>query len=148
LDPSHVILGKNGRATLLGWSQSHAVSEKAWLPHNQLQLARYTAPECFDPNYVADTASDVYSLGALIYHSLTLKPPVVGSTLAVMIRSHRHHLPVDLQFVQPLCPPVLSSLVKEMLRKNPATRPSFPQVLNRLIAIEIEHLNDQTMIQL
>lgn len=148
LDPSHVILGKTGRATLLGWSQSHASGEQVWLPHDQLQLARYTAPECFDADYIADTAADVYSLGALIYHAMAMRPPFIQPSIAAMATAHQEDLCEDLQFIQPLCPPVLSSLVKEMLLKNPERRPSFTGVLNRLIAIEIEHLNDLTMLPL
>ena len=148
LEPAHIILGRTGRATLLGWSQSHACGEHTWLPHDQMQLARYTAPECFETDYVADKASDVYALGALLYQSLTQKHPFSGASIAEITKAHRHQIPADLQFVQPLCPPVLSSLVKEMLFKNPRNRPTSRQVLNRLIAVEIEHLTDQTMIPL
>jgi len=148
LEPAHVMLEKTGRVTLLGWSQSHAISEKTWLPHDQLQLARFTAPECFETDYVAETASDVYSLGVLIYQCLAPQAPFSGNSISTIARSHRHHLPPDLMFVQKNCPPVLSRLVKEMMTKNPASRPAFGEVLNRLIAIEIEHLNDQTVIRL
>ncbi len=148
LDPSHVILGKTGRVTLLGWSQSHAVGKKVWMPHDQLQLARFTAPECFEPDYVARRASDIYSLGALIYFALARQVPFAGASMQETIRLHRHHIPADLQFVQRRCPPALSTLVKEMLIKNPDSRPSLREVLNRLISIEIEHLTDLTMIPL
>ena len=148
LDTSHVMIGKTGRATLLGWSQSHGAGERVWLPHDQLQLARYTAPECFETDYIAHSSADVYSLGALIYHSLTLRSPASGHTISAVAKSHRHQIPEDLIFAQPLCPPVLGRLVKEMLFKNPARRPQFQKVLNRLVAIEIDHLMDQTMIVL
>ena len=148
LDPSHIILGKTGRVTLLGWSQSHAVDEKTWLPHDQLQLARYTAPECFESDYRASFASDVYSLGVLIYHSLAQTSPFFGRSVTEIAKSHRHRITEDLMFVQPLCPPALSQLVKQMLAKNPRCRPSFSEVLNRIISIEIEHLNDTSMIVL
>ncbi len=148
LDPSHIILGKTGRATLLGWSQSHALGEKTWLPHDQLQLARYTAPECFDADNRASFASDVYSLGVLIYHSLAQSTPFFGRSIAEIAKAHRHRIVEDLMFVQPLCPPALSQLVKQMLAKNPDRRPAFPEVLNRLISIEIDYLNDLSMIQL
>ncbi len=98
LDPSHIMLGQKGRTTLLGWSQSHAYSERTWLPHDQLQLSRYTAPECFESDYRADYASDIYSLGALIYHSLALTPPFRGGQVDDLARAHRHDIPEDLQF--------------------------------------------------
>ncbi len=148
LDPSHIVLGKTGRATLLGWSQSHAISEKTWLPHDQLQSSRYMAPECFEATYHANTASDVYSLGVLMYHSLAMRAPFDGQSIEEVVKNHRHHIPEDLMFIQSACPTELSMLVKQMMAKNPARRPAFREVLNRLISIEIEHLNDMTMIRL
>lgn len=148
LDPSHVLIGKTGRVTLIGWSQSHSVGEKTWLPHSQMQLARYTAPECFDKQYRATTKSDVYSLGALIYHALTLRPPVNGQTIKEIADAHSQDIPEDLIIAQPECPARLGLLVKQMLSKNLVLRPSFREVLNELISIEIEFLCDSTLIRL
>lgn len=148
LDPSHVILGKTGRVTLLGWSQSHRIGESVWMPHDQLQSVWFTAPECFEEGYLADTASDIYSLGVMIYHAMTLQSPFAASSIEESRSSHFHQIPPDIQFVQRACPPALSQLVKEMLVKNAAHRPSLREVLNRLIALEIEHLTDLTMIPL
>ncbi len=148
LDPSHVILGRTGRVTLLGWSQSHAISEAAWLPHDQLQLARYTAPECFETGYRASTASDTYSLGVLIYQALSMTIPFNGRSIDEIARAHRHRIAEDLMFLQPSCPRSVSRLVKQMMAKNPSHRPAFREVLNQLITIEIDHLNDPTMIAL
>jgi len=148
LDPSHVILGRTGRVTLLGWSQCHGQGEPTWFPHDQIQLASFTAPECFENNYRANPASDVYSLGVFIYLCFTMRSPFFGSSIDETIQRHRHHIPHDLQFIQPLCPIELSRLVKEMLIKNSRHRPTMSEVLNRLISVEIEHLVDQTMIPL
>ncbi len=148
LDPSHVMLGRNGRVTLLGWSQSQRAGEPAGLPHDRLQASWFTAPECFAPDYKANFASDIYSLGVLTYHAMTTQSPFAGSTIEATQRLHCHHLPPDLQFAQRSCPPALSRLVKEMLLKNPAQRPALRDVLNRLISLEIEHLTDPAVISL
>lgn len=148
LDPSHVLLGRTGRVTMIGWSQSHPAGELAWMPHDQLQLAKYTAPECFQTNYRADFSSDVYSLGALIYKSLSQKAPFEGQTVKAIAESAKKSATVDLMIRQPLCPPALYRLVRKMLDKNPAKRPAMRSVLESLIAIEIEHLCDPTLIAL
>ena len=75
LDPSHVLLGRTGRVKLIGWSQSHGVGERVWLPQNLIQSASYMAPECFVDGYRASQASDVFALGTLIYKALTLQTP-------------------------------------------------------------------------
>ena len=148
LDPSHVLLGRKGRIKLVGWSQSHGVGEQVWLPHDQIQAARYMAPECFADGYRADKASDVFSLGALIYQALTLKTPFDGDSVNAIKHALWQSTNVDLMIRQPLCPRPLYRLVRKMLSKNPTHRPPFTDVLEHLISIEIEHLSDMTVIRL
>jgi serine/threonine-protein kinase len=148
LDPSHVLLGRTGRVKLIGWSQSHGIGEQVWLPHDQVQLASYMAPECFVEGYRASKASDVYSLGTLIYKVLTLQTPFTGTSIESIRQAMRQQVAVDLMIRQPLCPRPLYRLVRKMLSKNPLHRPSFPEVLEHLVSIEIEHLADMTVIPL
>lgn len=148
LDPSHVLLGKTGRVTLIGWSQSHGFAESAWLPSDNLQSARYTAPECFQEDYRANPASDVYSLGALIYQSLTQRVPFDGQSVESIQAGHENDIAEDLIFAQPETPRRLSNLVKQMLLKSPLARPTLHEVLDQLIGIEIEHLSDRRLIRL
>lgn len=148
IEPTHFMLGRNGRVTMLGWSQSQRFGEKAGFSHGQLQSSWFTAPECFNENYLANPASDIYSLGTMIYHTMSTQSPFAGSTIEATKRLQCHHLPVDLQFVQKCCPPALSRLVKEMVLKNAAHRPTLREVLNRLISLEIEHLTDPAIIML
>ena len=148
LDPSHVLISRTGRVKLIGWSQSHGIGEQVWLPHDQIQLARYTAPECFLDGYRATTASDVYSLGTLIYQAMTLSTPYTGGSIDEIRAAMRQQIPVDLMIRQPLCPRPLYRLVRKMLSRNAMHRPSFTEVLEHLISIEIEHLSDMTVIPL
>ncbi len=148
MDPSHVLIGKTGRVTLIGWSNSHGTGEKVWLPDDQLQLARYAAPEVSHRDYLANPASDVYSLGVLIYHALAQSFPFKAQTVGEMVKAHQSQIPEDLVIAQPDCPKRLGSLVKQMISKNPNLRPSFRQVLNEMISIEIEFLSDETLLQL
>lgn len=148
IDPSHIIIGSTGRVSLLGWSNSHLEGEATWLPHDQLQLARYTAPECFEGDYSANSLSDVYALGSLIYHAIALRPPFEGQTIEAVKIHHQESIAEDLIFLQPECPTRLNHLVKQMLIKDPSARPSFREVLDELISIEIEHLSDSTLLQL
>ncbi len=148
LEPSHVLLGKSGRVTLLGWSQCHQEGQKVWFPNDQLQNVRYMAPECFDDDYVANPSSDVYSLGAMIYHLFTMRPPFQSQSVDQLIADRSDNVPEDLIVLQPDCPPALSALVKQMLAKNVELRPTFRETLNELIGIEINHLTDQAVIRL
>jgi len=148
LDPSHVLLGPTGRTTLIGWSQSHPVGQEAWLPHDRLQLAKYTAPECFEKGYYANFASDVYALGALMYKMFSRVAPYEGQSIEEVANASQKSLPVDLMIQQPVCPAPIYRLVRRMLLKNPAKRPPMREVLEKLITAEIEHLCDPTLVQL
>ena len=148
LEPSHVLLGKTGRVTLLGWSQSHCEGEKVWFPNDQLQTVRYMAPECFSDDYVASSASDVYSLGAMIYHLFAMRPPFQSQSLEDVIANRIDEIPEDLIVRQPVCPPALSALVKQMLATRPEMRPTFREALNELIGVEINSLTDRSVVRL
>jgi serine/threonine protein kinase len=148
LEPSHVLLGKTGRVTLLGWSQCHQEGEKVWFPNDQLQTVRYMAPECFTEDYVANPASDVYSLGAMIYHLFTMQPPFQKQSIAELTADRIEEIPEDLIVRQPDCPPALSALVKQMLSSDITRRPTFREAMNELIGVEINHLTDQAIIPL
>lgn len=148
IDPSHVLLGRTGRVTMIGWSQSHPVGQLAWMPHDRVQLAMYTAPECFQTSYRASFASDVYSLGALIYKSLCRRAPFEGPSVKAISQAATKSMAIDLMIKQPACPVALYRLVRKMLDRNPAKRPTMRYVLESLIAIEIEHLCDPTLITL
>ncbi|MEM9941467.1 MAG: serine/threonine-protein kinase [Planctomycetota bacterium] len=148
LDPSHVMVGKTGRITLIGWSHSHAFRDKVSIISNSHQLARYTAPECFSNEYRVQPSSDVYSLGVLIHQIFSIQPPFAGESIPQIRQSHRDLIPEDLIFSQPDCPQALGRLVKQMLSKNPEVRPTMREVLNSLIGVEIEHLSDLTPIVL
>lgn len=97
---------------------------------------------------IATPASDVYSLGAMIYRSLAMTPPIPGEDVESLRAAHREVIPEDLIIVQPACPPRLASLAKQMLAKDPLMRPTSCEVLDELIAIEIEHLSNNTMVML
>lgn len=146
LDPSHVLISKTGRVTLTGWSYSHRFGEQVLMPPDNHQLAKYSGPETFSSDYTAHGASDIYSLGVLIHQFLAVSAPFEGQTIEEIEQSHLNTIPEDLIVSQPHCPPRLNSLVKQMLAKNPVMRPSIREVLNELIAVEIEHLSDTTPI--
>ena len=124
------------------------MEEQVEMAKDQLQLAQYTAPECFEENYQANPASDIYAMGALIYHAMAKEFAFDGQTVEEIIERHQTHIPEDLVVVQRECPGRLGSLVKQMLFKDPIRRPSIRSVLNELISIEIEFLSNSTLIQL
>lgn len=83
----------------------------------------YSAPETFAKNYILEPASDIYSLGAVMYQALTGQVPFAGGNLE-HIRNQIIETPVpkvtSLVFD---CPVWLGAIVEQMLDKNPNKRP-------------------------
>lgn len=85
------------------------------------------------PNYIAPEqaagklnesgpSSDIYSLGAILYHLLTGRPPFQGETLPEILRQVQDTDPVAPQRLNPSVPVDLQTICLKCLQKEPARR--------------------------
>ena len=81
----------------------------------------YMAPEQMTSARDVDARSDVFSLGAMLYHLLTNKPPFVGST-AVDVFERISLGPPSPRAVRPDLPAGIEAVTSRCLRKNPDDR--------------------------
>ncbi len=151
--PSHLLISQSGEVSIIGWGNSLSIGESANTPLGQnavhpFWLAHYVAPEMFDPSYRATEASDVYSLGALIYRLFAGHPPFAANEFQRLKHLTQSKIHTDLQVLQESCPGALNQLVNHMLSKDPARRPNMKVLLDQLISLEIEFLQDHTEITL
>jgi WD40 repeat protein/predicted Ser/Thr protein kinase len=81
----------------------------------------YAAPEqAFDGS--ADARTDVYGLGALLYHLLTGRPPFQGPTLDAILVQLRENDPLPPRRLNPSVPRDLETICLQCLRKPPERR--------------------------
>jgi serine/threonine-protein kinase len=85
----------------------------------------YMAPEQMASARDADARSDVFSLGAILYHFLTGKPPFVGSS-AVDVFERITEGPPSPRVLRPDLPAGIEAITSRCLRRKPGER--FPDV--------------------
>src|SRR5919206_359391 len=82
----------------------------------------YMAPEQAQGR--ADSRSDLYALGIILYQMLTGRVPYSGnSTVEVLMKHLQEPLPMlPLRSVQPALPPRVEQIIQKALAKNPNDR--------------------------
>lgn len=125
LKPSNVLLGEDGRPRLTDFGLAKRLDSDPGitLAGQTLGSPGYISPEQAGAHRgEVGPASDVYSLGAVLYCLLTGRPPFLASTLADTLHEVLHEGPVGLRALNPSVPAALEVLCLKCLEKRPADR--------------------------
>ena len=72
-----------------------------------------------------DHRSDLYSLGCLLYHAVTGRPPFIGTSMGGVLRLHIEDPPVPPAALVPGLPAALNEIILRLLAKRPEDRPAY-----------------------
>ena len=145
IKPANMLLSPRMHGTLLdlGFARRHGETGTA---ANRFGLGTplYLAPETVTSQTANDIRSDIYSLGAMLFHLLTGRPPFAGDSLESIVTAHRTETPPRLRSLRPTLPSEVAELVHSMLAKDPLRRPQSPrELLSRLVRLEIDALGER-----
>jgi serine/threonine protein kinase len=136
LKPSNVLLDKMGvpHITDFGLAKRSDADTDLTLTGQILGSPNYMAPEQADPSLAPTTAaSDVYSLGAILYHLLTGRPPFMAGTVTQTLRLVAEGGPVAPGLLHPGLSRDLETICLKCLELDPRLRyPSAREVVEEL----------------
>ena len=137
IKPGNVLLDTEGEPHLTDFGLARLVETESTVTRTTevLGTPSYMAPEQASGNNVALTsATDIYSLGAVLYHLLTGCPPFAGGTTYETVRLVLETEPRQPRLLNPKVNRDLSTICLKCLQKDPqrryASASRWPKTLN------------------
>jgi eukaryotic-like serine/threonine-protein kinase len=132
LKPSNVLIDKHDQPKVMDFGLAKRLEKESELTLSGQVLGSpsYMPPEqaAADRGLVGKR-SDVYSLGAILYHLLTGRAPFVASTVAETLAQVQNAEPVSPTVLTPHLPRDLKTICLKCLEKEPARRYQTAQAL-------------------
>ncbi|MDG9684795.1 Stk1 family PASTA domain-containing Ser/Thr kinase [Streptomyces sp. DH18] len=122
MKPENVLIGDDGRVKVADFGLVRAVGTATDTTGSLLGTVSYLAPEQIEHG-TADTRSDVYACGVVLYEMLTGAKPHTGENAAQIIYRHLNSDVPAPSAVVPGLPVALDSLVASATARDPEVRP-------------------------
>lgn len=121
--PHNFLITKDSRVKVTDFGIARALS--SILPEERTDVV-WGSPQYFSPEQAAggapSPASDVYSLGVVMYYMLTGRLPFTASSATELAQLHRTAVPLPPRHYNTTIPPTLEQIILKVLSKEPSQR--------------------------
>ena len=134
IKPENLLLTLAGEVKVADFGLARVLSENLDLTQDGMTLGTplYMSPEQGEGRSV-DARSDLYSLGATVYHLLAGRPPYSGPSAVAVVMAHIKEPLPPLSSARPDLPAGLCEIVDRLLAKQPTDRFESPQALLKAV---------------
>jgi serine/threonine protein kinase len=144
IKPQNVLVTQDGRIKVTDFGIARALSESGITESETV----WGSPLYFSPEQAAgeppSPASDVYSIGVMMYEMLAGAPPFQAESPAALALMHMREEPPPLAARNPQVPPQLEWIVRKVLAKEPSARYRTAEQLARVLEEYRRHSEQRT----
>ena len=130
IKPANVLIDSTGRARLVDLGLAFREDDPLITsPGSTLGTPHYVSPEQARDPGGADARSDIWSLGATLYHAVCGRPPFPGDSVAEILSGVLYGRVADPRELEPRLSRGLALVLRKCLSRDPARRYQTPREL-------------------
>ncbi len=145
--PQNMIVSEDRRLKITDFGISRALSSIN--EDNKVDVV-WGSPQYLSPEQALgeppSPASDVYSVGVVLYEMITGKLPFNAKSTTELIELHKNHPPIRPSQLNQQCPEELEQIILKVLSKEPAARYRTADQMASILAAFLEHYDQSTEI--